>query len=157
MDQTKRQLTLLFVCTGNTCRSPMAQTIARTLLEEQGRKGIQVLSAGTFAWKESPASLQARQVMLAQGLNLEDHRATTITEAQLQQADIILTMTQNQKELLLEMATDDTTRAKIFTLREFTGDSGDIADPFGQDETVYYQCYKELQASIANAINRIQM
>ncbi|KAB2953816.1 low molecular weight protein arginine phosphatase [Heliorestis acidaminivorans] len=154
--QSQGQFTLLFVCTGNTCRSPMAQAIASTLLEEKGKsETIKVLSAGTFAWNNSPASLQARQVMLNQGLNIENHKATSITEEQLHKADLVLTMTENQKHLLLEMASDEVTKNKIFTFKEYSGDQGDVVDPFGQDEQVYYECSKELRAIIITALNKL--
>lgn len=147
--------TLLFVCTGNTCRSAMAQAITQDLLNKLGiGHRLRVLSAGTSAWPGSPASSQARNVMYAQGLSLEEHGATTISESLLQEADLILTMTRGHRDRLLQIAPDQ--EAKIFTLKEYVGDFGDIADPFGMDERVYSSCALEIKTAVQKALARIQ-
>src|SRR5690606_20371361 len=82
---------LLFVCTGNTCRSPMAEAIARAAVADR-QVDVQVGSAGTSAWEGAPASDGALLVALEQGLALEGHRARTLSRELVADADLVLTM-----------------------------------------------------------------
>ncbi|MZP30758.1 low molecular weight protein arginine phosphatase [Heliobacterium undosum] len=145
--------TLLFVCTGNTCRSPMAQAIAGELLTEMGQAArIRVVSAGTSAWPGAPASVHARRVMANRGLNLEDHGATSLTPSMIREADLVLTMTGSHRDRVIQLAPEQA--AKVFTLKEYAGGAGDIADPFGMDEHVYQQNASEIEGALRKALHR---
>ena len=117
--------TILFVCTGNTCRSSMAENMMRKMLEDagEGTKGIRVISAGTAAAKGQGASKHAIQVMQEKNIDLHKHRATPLTKALIDQADLILTMTRNHKFQVLSIAPDASQRT--FTLKEYAGRFGD--------------------------------
>ncbi|MEO7367810.1 MAG: hypothetical protein ABIZ36_07625, partial [Gemmatimonadaceae bacterium] len=75
----QRVMRLLFVCTGNTCRSPLAEAIARRLADERGIYDVTVGSAGTSAWPDAPASDGALLVAMEHGLDLGDHRARVLS------------------------------------------------------------------------------
>jgi protein-tyrosine-phosphatase len=83
---------ILFVCTGNTCRSPLAEALLRHELDQRNVEGIDVSSAGTGAWDGAPASEGAYLVALEHGLDLSAHRARLLTRDLVRQSDLILTM-----------------------------------------------------------------
>ncbi len=93
---------VLFVCTGNTCRSPMAEAIARTRAAERGWGTVEFRSAGVSAWPGSPASEAVIQAANRRGVEgLDGHRSTPVTEALLDWADLVLAMTPSHLALLL--------------------------------------------------------
>lgn len=153
-----RQVTLLFICTGNTCRSPMAEFLARKKLEEWGKSSLIVSSAGIQAYAGALASSQAVEVMMERGINLSSHRARPVTPAILQEADIILTMTSAQKLFLLARVSGS--EDKIYTLKEFAEGFGDqrhyeISDPFGGSLQVYRNCAAELDRALDSTLEKI--
>ncbi|AEG16920.1 protein tyrosine phosphatase [Desulfofundulus kuznetsovii DSM 6115] len=145
---------VLFVCTGNTCRSSMAEALARDMLARKGLQGeVEVVSAGIAALPGSEASPQAVAVMEEMGLDLKSHRATLLTRRDVEEADLVLTMTQSHKKLIQEQLPDQ--EEKIFTLAEYAGRGGDVPDPFGGPVDVYRQCAGELRYLISLALDRL--
>lgn len=143
-------MNILFVCTGNTCRSPMAAGLMNKIAIEEDLD-VRIESAGLFAAEGSPASDEAIEAMKKYDVDLSDHRAKQITPELIEKSDVILTMTAAQKMLLAEVAAD-----KTYTLCEYAGTEGDIADPFGGDleeyEEVAQMIYFALQ-SISEKLN----
>lgn len=112
--------TLLLVCTGNTCRSSMAEALARQYLEEKKRKAeLQVISAGLAAVEGAPATPEAIQAAGELGADLRGHRARHLTPELVEQADLILTMTREHKQEILRRMPQ--ARGKVYTLKEFAG------------------------------------
>lgn len=145
-------MNILFICTGNTCRSPMAEAILRKEMPT-----INVKSAGIFASENAPASPQAVSAMDQKGIQLV-HKSKQVTESLLQWADLVLTMTKNHEQLLRTNYPQFT--SKIFPLKSYTNDgtkvSNDIADPFGGDLALYEQTAEELEKEIAIIVEKIK-
>ncbi len=112
---------ILFVCTGNTCRSSMAEAMFKVMLKDTGLD-IEVASAGTSVFFQGGASAQAVEVMGERGIDLSGHSSRQIVNEDIKKADLILTMTQVHKQTVQEMAPEFS--GKVFTLKEYVaGDS----------------------------------
>lgn len=145
---------LLFVCTGNTCRSPMAAAIARKLAAERGLHDVTVASAGTGALDGAPASDGALLVGMEAGVDLAPHRARALTREVVADADLILVMGGGHLERVRQLGGED--RAHLLPDYAAGADSGrQISDPFGADLAVYRATYAELEAEIARALDRL--
>lgn len=147
-------MNVLFVCTGNTCRSSMAEGLARALASEMGLKNIYFSSAGTLAWPGEGASPHAVQVLADQGIEIAAHRATLLTPELIAGADLVLTMTASHRQRVLQVMPES--QDKVFTLGTFAGLPGDILDPYGGSEENYRCCAKELAILIRMALEKIK-
>ncbi|GFN36846.1 low molecular weight protein arginine phosphatase [Tepidimicrobium xylanilyticum] len=137
---------ILFVCTGNTCRSPMAQVLLEKIAKDKGLN-IEVKSAGIFALDGQKASANAIEVMKQEGIDLENHRARIIHRDLLEEADLILTMSKSHKEALLSKF--DFVKGKVYTLKEYAyGKEEDIEDPFGGDIRDYRRAKEEIKEAL---------
>ncbi|MED3561680.1 low molecular weight protein arginine phosphatase [Bacillus xiapuensis] len=141
---------ILFVCTGNTCRSPMAEAI----LKSKNLEGIEVRSAGVFAVNGNEASAHAKQV-LEENKIVHNHQSSLLTGGAIGWAELILTMTNSHKDAILNYYPE--AASKLFTLKEFAGEtvSHDVSDPFGGNVSIYRETFQELEILIDRVIGKI--
>lgn len=145
---------ILFVCTGNTCRSSMAEALARKLLvERRGNSDIEFYSAGVAAFPDDRASREAVEAMAGMGINLRGHRASSLTLEKVLGADLVLTMTRSHREHINNMYPGHS--QKVFTLAEYAGSGADVPDPFGQSLDTYSQCALRLKELIARVLDKL--
>lgn len=140
---------LLFVCTGNTCRSPMAQVIAQDRLKE---RQIETASRGLQVFFPEEANPHAKQAVKEMGLSLENHCAKMLEKADLKNFDYVFAMTEGHKQAILRL---DPTASNVYTIKEFIGESGDIPDPYGSSFSVYCLCRDELTRCIEELDRRL--
>jgi Protein-tyrosine-phosphatase len=149
----EKAMHVIFVCTGNTCRSPLAEALMRRALAARGHTSIQVSSAGTGAWDGAPASEGSLLVGLENGLDLTQHRARLLTRELAQAADLILVMSPQQRERVAALGAGD----RVHTLTEFAGVGGavEVQDPFGSDLDAYRATYRQLDELVDAVAARI--
>ena len=145
---------VVLVCTGNICRSPLAEALLQAALKERGVEGVTVSSAGTGAWDGAPASEGAYLVGLERGLDLSGHRARLLTREVVDQADLILTMARHHRARVQELGGE----GRVFVLGEYAGrtpEEGEVSDPFGGDLDVYRRTCEELEQLVIAVADRL--
>lgn len=142
-------MNLYFICTGNTCRSAMAEAIMRA----KNNPNVQVKSAGIFAAPDMPMSPNAKQVVAEQNIS-EQHQASQVDEAMLAWADYVITMTEGHLQNLRAMYPQY--ENKYYQLHALaTGQARDVHDPYGGDVSIYRQTFTELQQAIEQIIHKL--
>jgi protein-tyrosine-phosphatase len=144
---------ILFVCSGNTCRSPLAEAITRRLLADAGRNDIEVSSAGTSAWDGSPASDGALLVGMERGLDLSAHRSRQLTAEILKESDLVLVMSPSHLTRVKEI--DPEAKAHLLAGFASQGEGRAVQDPFGGDLAAYRETVDDLERELAGLLDRI--
>lgn len=152
------QLVVLLVCTGNTCRSPMAETLLRHELSQRFKDlfapgqppPVVAVSAGLSAYPGGAASPEAVTVMQSRGLNLKDHQSRPLTQRLLKQADLVLTMTSSHRQAILGRWPEASQKTHLLSKN-----GRDVADPYGGSVPIYASCAEEIESFIKHWVQWI--
>lgn len=155
-------MNILFVCTGNTCRSSMAEGLLKDMIKKNKIDGIQVSSAGISAIEGQKANEKAIMVLRNKGIDISSHRSTQLTKKLIKEADLILTMTLAHAQIIEAISPEAT--GKVYTLRGYArkmiddknySGNFDIADPYGMGYNTYKSSMSEIESELKIIINNI--
>lgn len=140
---------IMFVCTGNTCRSPMAEALLK-----QKAAQIEVKSYGISAFPGSEMSQGAKEALKEKGIEVT-HKANNLSEEALEWATLVLTMAEAHKQMIVSYYPH--MKEKVFTLKEYAnGERGNVNDPFGGSLSVYRDTLQEIEALVDQVIEKLQ-
>lgn len=161
---TRKKKKIVFVCTGNTCRSPMAQLLLGKHLNGLKLKGFDVRSAGIAAKKGDVMNPKSAQVLQENGITCETFSSTKLTEKLLLDAFAVVCMTERQREYLMDMRWNALKKAKmpldeaennVYSFAEITG--YEILDPYGKDLDCYRYVFGLLSAGMSNLTEKLNL
>lgn len=147
----KREMNILAVCTGNICRSPMAEGILRTFF--QSGSPLHISSAGTHAMNGNPAAGFSILASMENGVDIRNHRAKLLNSMLVKNSDIILCMEPSHSEWVLGL--DSSASDKVYNLADFSGENGGmkkISDPYGCSLTEYRACFRNITECLQNFV-----
>lgn len=140
---------ILFVCTGNTCRSPIAAALMNKIAAENDLQ-VSANSAGIFAEAGSPASKHAIEAMKQYNIDLTKHQAVQLSEKLIEESDLVLTMTEGHKTMISTHAPK-----KTFTICEYAGYNGEIHDPYGGTLSQYNEAAENIYDCLTDIAEKI--
>ena len=145
---------IIFVCTGNTCRSPMCDGYFKKLCAEAGRDDIKVESAGTAAWDGGGVSRNSMAVMTEYGVDMSDFTSSRLTPERIADADLLICMTNSHRAYIGQI--DPAALKKTYLLLDFDTTAGeDITDPFGGSHELYSLCFSDMKHALESLFMNI--
>ncbi len=156
VNRTINRKSILFVCTGNSCRSVMAEYLLKAKLI--GRDDVEVMSAGTGVYFKSPASHETIAVLREQGINAGLHMSRALGRIMLRKADLIFAMTRTHRTQILDLV--PSVEKRVYLLKEFADARGfqpdmDVPDPIGRGHTEYQECLLTIKEAVDKIVDLI--
>ncbi len=152
---SKATKSVLFICTANQCRSPMAMVLFKDLIakSKENQEDWRIESAGVWAGSGYPATRDARVVMSEMGLDLLDHRSRPITESLLDGFNLILCMESEQVSFIKQ--SNPSVKSRVFLLSEMADQDQDIWDPVGHPQFAYKETANEILDLLSIGLSKI--
>ncbi len=148
---------IVYVCTGNTCRSPMAEGILRKLIAESGHKDVEVLSAGIGTLDGYPATLTAVQTAANHGIDISEHHSQRLTGKLFKDADLVFALSDNHYEFMRNFpdADEKLYMVKGFPEKELADLEHSVDDPLGGTSEEYQRIFEEIEREIKRSLPEI--
>ena len=153
---------IIFVCTGNTCRSPMAEILLKVELKNRGWKGITVTSAGISARRGNTINPKSLQVLQENGFEVEKFSSKRLTDKMMKDAYAIVCMTEAQRDYLLDArwqamrkSGEENFENNVFSFGEIAG--YEVIDPYGKDIDCYRYVYELIKGGMSALIEKLQL